>query len=201
MRYLRLAAWAVFLLDLVVLLQLLYNLLILRDDPEAQAAVRGLLIAARADAGRDRRAADRQHMAAQPGGLWIALVPRLDTAVLRDQHDYRGVLAGSPAPNDNSREKAADRRLDRFALDLAILLLMIRALATAEFSDDDRDFAVSLTWTFALWVGAVNAALLAGWWRDSRATLWIALIGGGLPLLWAWTLAIQAITDAATAPQ
>ncbi len=65
-RYLRLAAWAVFLLDLVVLLQLLYNLLILRDDPEAQAAVRGLLMPARADAGRDRRAADRQHMAAQP---------------------------------------------------------------------------------------------------------------------------------------
>ena len=43
MRYLRLAAWAVFLLDLVLLLQLLYNLLILRDDPEAQMAVRGLL--------------------------------------------------------------------------------------------------------------------------------------------------------------
>jgi hypothetical protein len=42
-RYLRLAAWAVFLLDLVLLLQLLYNLLILRDDPEAQMAVRGLL--------------------------------------------------------------------------------------------------------------------------------------------------------------
>jgi hypothetical protein len=42
-RYLRLAAWAVFLLDLVVLLQLLYNLMILRDDPEAQAAMRGLL--------------------------------------------------------------------------------------------------------------------------------------------------------------
>jgi hypothetical protein len=42
-RYLRLGAWAVFLLDLVVLLQLLYNLMILRDDPEAQAAMRGLL--------------------------------------------------------------------------------------------------------------------------------------------------------------
>ena len=44
MRYLRLFAWAVFLLDLVVLLQLLYNLLILRDNPEAQTAVRGLLM-------------------------------------------------------------------------------------------------------------------------------------------------------------
>jgi hypothetical protein len=42
-RYLRLSAWAVFLLDLVLLLQLLYNLLILRDDPEAQVAVRGLV--------------------------------------------------------------------------------------------------------------------------------------------------------------
>jgi hypothetical protein len=88
-----------------------------------------------------------------------------------------------------------------FALDLAILLLMVRALATAEFSDDDRDYAVSVTWTVGLWVGAVNVALLAGWWRDSRAILWVALIGGGLPLLWAWTMAVQAITDAASGPQ
>jgi hypothetical protein len=42
-RYLRLGAWAVFLLDLVVLLQLGYNLLLLREDPAAQAAMRGLL--------------------------------------------------------------------------------------------------------------------------------------------------------------
>ena len=85
-----------------------------------------------------------------------------------------------------------------FALDLAILLLMVRALATAEFSDDDRDYAVSVTWTFGLWVCAVNAALLVGWWRDSRTVLWIALVGGGLPLLWAWTLAIEAIGGAAS---
>ena len=43
MKYLRFGAWTVFLLDLVVLLQLGYNLMLLRDDPEAQAAVRGLL--------------------------------------------------------------------------------------------------------------------------------------------------------------
>ena len=49
-----------------------------------------------------------------------------------------------------------------FALDLAILLLMIRALASAELSDDDRDYAVSVTWTFGLWVCAVNAVLLVG---------------------------------------
>jgi hypothetical protein len=41
---LRLGAWAVFLLDLVVFLQLAYNLLVLRGDPEAEAAIRGLLI-------------------------------------------------------------------------------------------------------------------------------------------------------------
>ena len=44
MRYLRLAAWSVFLLDLVVLLQLLYNLLVQRGGPEAMLAVRGLAV-------------------------------------------------------------------------------------------------------------------------------------------------------------
>lgn len=44
MRYLRLAAWSVFSLDLVVFAQLLYNLLTLRGDPEAVAAVRGLAV-------------------------------------------------------------------------------------------------------------------------------------------------------------
>jgi hypothetical protein len=43
-RYLLLGAWAVFLLDLVLVLQLVYNLLILRDDPAAQTAARGLLV-------------------------------------------------------------------------------------------------------------------------------------------------------------
>jgi len=85
-----------------------------------------------------------------------------------------------------------------FALDLAILLLMVRALGIAEFSDDDRDYAVSVIWTFGLWVCAVNAALLVGWWRDSRPVVWIALVGGGLPLLWAWTLAVEAIGGAAS---
>jgi hypothetical protein len=41
-QYLLLAAWAVFLLDFVVVVQLAYNLLTLLD-PEARAAVRGLL--------------------------------------------------------------------------------------------------------------------------------------------------------------
>lgn len=41
MRYLRLAAWSVFSLDLVVFAQLLHNLLTLRGDP---AAVRGLAV-------------------------------------------------------------------------------------------------------------------------------------------------------------
>lgn len=41
-RYLPLAAWAIFLLDVVVLLQLLYNWLLNRGGPEAEAALRGL---------------------------------------------------------------------------------------------------------------------------------------------------------------
>ena len=87
------------------------------------------------------------------------------------------------------------------ALDLAILLAMLRALATAEFSDADREFAVSVTWTVALWVGAVNLTLVIAWWRGSRAGLWVALVGGALPLFWAWTMAVQAVTDAGTGPQ
>ena len=88
-----------------------------------------------------------------------------------------------------------------FALDLAILLLMVRELVTAELSDADRDFATSVTWTFAFWLAIANATLVFGWWRGSRAALWTALIGGGLPLLWAWTMAVQAVVDSAGAPQ
>lgn len=87
-----------------------------------------------------------------------------------------------------------------FALDLVILLLMlwVRDVATAEFSDADREFAISLIWKFAIWLAAVNIVLVVGWWRESRGWLWVALIGGGLPLLWAWAMAVQAITDAAS---
>lgn len=44
MRYLRLGAWSIFLLDLVVLAQLGYNLLTQRGGPEAMPAVRGLTV-------------------------------------------------------------------------------------------------------------------------------------------------------------
>ncbi|MGE0258741.1 MAG: hypothetical protein AB7T18_08295 [Alphaproteobacteria bacterium] len=76
------------------------------------------------------------------------------------------------------------------ALDLAILVVMIRALTTAEFSDADREFAVSVTWKFAIWLGAVGIALVVAWWRGSRAGLWFAPIGRALPLLWAWTMLV-----------
>ena len=84
------------------------------------------------------------------------------------------------------------------ALDLAILLLMIRELATAELGDADREFAVSVIWKFAIWLGVVSIALVVAWWRDSRAGLWIALVGGALPLLWAWTMVVQVVTDTAS---
>lgn len=44
MRYLRLFAWGVFLLDLVVLAQLGFNWLTQRGGPEAMPAVRGLTV-------------------------------------------------------------------------------------------------------------------------------------------------------------
>ena len=44
MRYLRLAAWGVFLLDLVVLAQLSFNFLTQRGGGEAAPAVRGLTV-------------------------------------------------------------------------------------------------------------------------------------------------------------
>jgi hypothetical protein len=88
-----------------------------------------------------------------------------------------------------------------FALDLALLLLMVRELTSAELAEADREHAVSVVWTFGLWLVAVNGALIVGWWRDSRAILWVALVGGGLPLLWAWTLAVEALTEAAQSPR
>jgi hypothetical protein len=83
------------------------------------------------------------------------------------------------------------------ALDLALLALMVQELGKPELGADERDVAVSIIWRFAIWIGAVNAALVLGWWRESSAWLWTALIGGGLPLLWAWAMAVQAITDSA----
>jgi hypothetical protein len=72
-RYLRLGAWSVFLLDLVLLLQLLYNLLILRDDPEAQTALRGLLtVLGPMLAGTGALLIVSTWLRSR-GGLWIAL--------------------------------------------------------------------------------------------------------------------------------
>jgi hypothetical protein len=54
-------------------------------------------------------------------------------------------------------------------LDVVILLLIIRELENAEFSEADREFAASVTWQFAVWAGAVKMALVLSWWRGSRA--------------------------------
>lgn len=88
-----------------------------------------------------------------------------------------------------------------FALDLVILLLMVWELLGTAFSEADRADAASVIWTYAAWLCFVNFILVLSWWRGSRVGLWIALICGALPLAWAWTMAVQAITDAATAPQ
>jgi hypothetical protein len=72
-RYLYLGAWAVFLLDVVVLLQLLYNLLMLRDHPETQAAVRGLLTVFGPMLGGTGVLLIASSWLRSRGGLWIAL--------------------------------------------------------------------------------------------------------------------------------
>ena len=84
-----------------------------------------------------------------------------------------------------------------FALDLVILLLMVRELAGTALPEEERGYATWATWMFALWLGVVNVTLVASWWRGSRAGLWAALICGGIPLLWAWTMVVQAVSDAA----
>ena len=44
MRYLQLGAWSIFLLDIVVLMQLVYNLATERGGPEAAGALHGLAV-------------------------------------------------------------------------------------------------------------------------------------------------------------
>lgn len=89
-----------------------------------------------------------------------------------------------------------------FALDLLVLALMGWQVAAGEFpgGEAERADAVTVTIGMAVWLAVVNAVLVAGWWRDSRGALWVALVGAALPLLWAWTAVVSAITDWAQAP-
>ena len=91
-----------------------------------------------------------------------------------------------------------------FALDLVVLALMAWQVAAGDFGDGgeaERSYALTVTIGMAVWLAVVNLVLVVSWWRDSRAALWVAVVGGALPLLWAWTAVVSAITDWAQAPQ
>ena len=158
-RYLLLAAWAVFLLDLVLLLQLALQ----SADPARRP--RGPGGGARACWSCSGRCCAGVGVLLivstwlrSRGGLWIALglgaIPLFFAINTVIEGFWRG-SAGRPM-NRLAVKKLLIAGWIVVALDLAILLLMVRALATAEFSDDDREFAVSVTWNSALWVCAVN---------------------------------------------
>lgn len=91
-----------------------------------------------------------------------------------------------------------------FALDLVVLALMAWQVVAGDFGDGgdvERSYALTVTVGMAVWLAAVNLLLVVGWWRDSRGALWVAVVGGAMPLLWAWTAVASAITDWVQAPQ
>jgi hypothetical protein len=93
-----------------------------------------------------------------------------------------------------------------FALDLVVLGLMVREIMIADFggaadAEAARAYAVTVTIGMAVWICAINAILVVSWLRESRSGLWVAIVCGAIPLMWAWTAAVQAISDVASAPQ
>jgi hypothetical protein len=81
-----------------------------------------------------------------------------------------------------------------FALDLVVLLLMASELLVGNVPEPERDYAVAVTWGFAVWLCLVNAILIVGWWKESRVALWVAVATAALPLLRAWTTLVSAIS-------
>ena len=81
-----------------------------------------------------------------------------------------------------------------FVLDLVVLLLMTREVVAGSLPEGERDYAVALTWGIAIWLCLVNAILIAGWWKESRVLLWVAVATAALPLLRAWTAAVTAFS-------
>lgn len=81
-----------------------------------------------------------------------------------------------------------------FALDLVVLLVMASEVLVGNVPEADRDYAVAVTWGLTVWLGLVNAILIIGWWRESRAALWVAVGAAALPLLRAWTTLVSALS-------
>jgi hypothetical protein len=93
-----------------------------------------------------------------------------------------------------------------FALNLAVFGMMVRELLVADFAArdsgaDELVFAQTMTLAMAIWLCFINLMLVIGWWRASRMGLWLAVVCGIVPVLWAWSVAVQVITEWAAAPQ
>ncbi len=82
-----------------------------------------------------------------------------------------------------------------FALDLAVLGTMIVELVTAEFGATGGVLATVLTETVGIWLLLVGVVLAAATRQRSRTGLWIGLVGGAVPLLWAWSMIVDALTE------
>jgi hypothetical protein len=81
-----------------------------------------------------------------------------------------------------------------FALDLVVLVLMAGEVLVGDVPEAERDYAVALTWGLTVWLCLVNASLIVGWWKESRAALWVTVGAAALPLLRAWTTLVSAIS-------
>jgi hypothetical protein len=91
-----------------------------------------------------------------------------------------------------------------FAFDLVVLGLMVREVLIGDFGGDaeaERAYAVTVTIGMAVWICVINAILVVSWLRESRTGVWTAVICGAIPLMWAWTAAVQAISDVASTSQ
>jgi hypothetical protein len=81
-----------------------------------------------------------------------------------------------------------------FVLDLVVLALMASEVLVGNVPEAERDYAVAVTWGITVWLCLVNAILIVGWWKESRAVLWVAVGTAALPLLRAWTTLVTALS-------
>ena len=87
-----------------------------------------------------------------------------------------------------------------FALDFVVLAMIVREVLVGEVGcgercDAEQALATTASLVAAAWLLMIGLILIVSGRRASRAGLWIALVGAALPLLWAWSMAVQALTE------
>jgi hypothetical protein len=82
-----------------------------------------------------------------------------------------------------------------WALDVVVLALMVRDLLGLDLGPAGRVLATGVTLSTAAWTAVAGLVLALSWWRNSRVGLWVSLVGGALPLLWGWSMTVQAISE------